>query len=364
MRTAQPAIRGRSAPSEVEQPGGGSMTTRPPARSTSATNSLDERDQHLAPSGRRTTSRSWPGRCSDLGDLADRGAVGGDHGQADQLVVVVLVRVLRRLGRVDLDDAAGCRGAPRRRSGRPRPRSAAAARPLWQRTAATVSGPAAAGSVAQHGAGANRRSGSSVRTSTVTSPRMPWARPIRPTTSCTEWSALVVVGRLGRPHGIRGELTVEVRTDEPDLRLAAGSVLATDPAAAGPLTVTAARWHSGRLLLAFAGVADRTGAEALRGVLLQADIDPARVPEDPAEFYDHQLVGLPVVLADGTAVGELARGRAPARPGPAGGPPTGPRGGAGAVRRRPRPDRRPGGWPDRHRPARWTARPDRSTGEA
>ncbi len=117
---------------------------------------------------------------------------------------------------------------------------------------------------------------------------------------------LLVVGRLGRPHGIRGELTVEVRTDEPDLRLAAGSVLATDPAAAGPLTVTAARWHSGRLLLAFAGVADRTGAEALRGVLLQADIDPARVPEDPAEYYDRQLVGLPVVLADGTAVGELA----------------------------------------------------------
>lgn len=116
---------------------------------------------------------------------------------------------------------------------------------------------------------------------------------------------LLVVGRLGRPHGIRGELTVEVRTDEPELRLAVGAVLTTDPVAAGPLTVAAAHWHGDRLLLSFEGVADRTAAEALRGVLLQADIDPAQAPQDPAEYYDRQLVGLRVVLADGTEVGEL-----------------------------------------------------------
>ncbi len=49
----------------------------------------------------------------------------------------------------------------------------------------------------------------------------------------------LVVGRIGRPHGIRGDVTVEVRTDDPELRFAAGTVLATEPAAAGPLTVAA-----------------------------------------------------------------------------------------------------------------------------
>ena len=84
----------------------------------------------------------------------------------------------------------------------------------------------------------------------------------------------VVVGRIGRPQGVRGEVTVEVRTDEPELRLGPGAVLATDPASAGPLTIETGRVHSGRLLLRFAGVHDRTGAEALRNTLLIADVDP------------------------------------------------------------------------------------------
>jgi 16S rRNA processing protein RimM len=105
----------------------------------------------------------------------------------------------------------------------------------------------------------------------------------------------VVVGRIGRPHGIRGEVTVEVRTDSPELRFAPGSVLTTDPARLGPVTVAAARWHGGRLLLHVAGVRDRTGAEALRGAVLSADVGDDEVPEDPEEFYDHQLRGLTVV---------------------------------------------------------------------
>jgi 16S rRNA processing protein RimM len=63
--------------------------------------------------------------------------------------------------------------------------------------------------------------------------------------------------------------------------------------------------HSGRLLLHFEGVADRTGAEALRNVLLIAEIDPEELPDDPDEFYDHQLMDLDVVLADGTEVGRI-----------------------------------------------------------
>jgi 16S rRNA processing protein RimM len=107
----------------------------------------------------------------------------------------------------------------------------------------------------------------------------------------------VVVGRIGRPHGIRGEVTVEVRTDSPDDRFAPGSVLTAEPARLGPITVAAARWHSGRLLLSVAGVHDRTGAEALRGAILSAEIDADDVPEDPEEFYDRQLIGLTVVAA-------------------------------------------------------------------
>jgi 16S rRNA processing protein RimM len=114
---------------------------------------------------------------------------------------------------------------------------------------------------------------------------------------------LVVVGRIGRPHGIRGEVTVEVRTDTPELRFAPGSVLATDPARLGPLTVAAARWHSGRLLLSVDGVHDRTGAEALRGIVLSAEVPDDEVPEDPEEFFDHQLRGLAVVDTAGTAIG-------------------------------------------------------------
>ena len=116
----------------------------------------------------------------------------------------------------------------------------------------------------------------------------------------------VVVGRVGRPHGTHGEVTVEVRTDDPDRRFAAGTVLPTEPAHAGPLTVAALRSSGGRLLVHFEGVPDRTAAEALRGTLLLVDVDPDERPEDPEEFYDHQLVGLAVVTVDGSPVGEVA----------------------------------------------------------
>lgn len=115
----------------------------------------------------------------------------------------------------------------------------------------------------------------------------------------------VIVGRVGRPHGIRGEVSVEVRTDDPEGRLAPGTRLRTDPPAAGPLTIASGRVHSGRLLLTFEGHGDRTAAEQLRGVLLVADVDPGERPEDPEEFYDRQLVGLAVRTVAGDEVGTL-----------------------------------------------------------
>ena len=115
----------------------------------------------------------------------------------------------------------------------------------------------------------------------------------------------VVVGQIGRAHGIRGDVTIDVRTDEPERRFAVGAVLRAEE---GPrrFTVTAARDHSGRLLVHFAELADRTVAEAARGTVLVTDVDPAELPEDEDEYYDRQLVGLRVRAADGSEVGTVA----------------------------------------------------------
>ena len=115
----------------------------------------------------------------------------------------------------------------------------------------------------------------------------------------------LVVGRITRPHGVRGEVSVEVRTDEPDRRFAVGRVLATDPVAAGPLTVESARWHSGRLLIQFAGVTDRNGADDLRGIWLTLDSAEAGPSDDPDEFHDAELIGLAVVTTSGEPVGRV-----------------------------------------------------------
>jgi 16S rRNA processing protein RimM len=122
----------------------------------------------------------------------------------------------------------------------------------------------------------------------------------------------VVVARVGRPHGLRGELSVELRTDEPERRFADGAVLDVRPASGRPtdgdparLTVVASRTHQDRLLVTFAEVGDRTAAERLRGALLVTDVG-GQAPEDPEEFYDHQLVGLAVVTVEGTPSGTVA----------------------------------------------------------
>ncbi|HEY6499912.1 MAG TPA: ribosome maturation factor RimM [Streptosporangiaceae bacterium] len=115
----------------------------------------------------------------------------------------------------------------------------------------------------------------------------------------------IAVGQIVRAHGIRGEVTVAVRTDEPDARFVPGAALATDPPERGPLTVVATRWHTGRLIVTFEGVRDRNAAEDLRGTVLVLDSAQIPAPADPDEFYDHQLIGLAVVTAAGVPVGEV-----------------------------------------------------------
>jgi 16S rRNA processing protein RimM len=124
----------------------------------------------------------------------------------------------------------------------------------------------------------------------------------------------VIVGRVGRPHGLRGEVVIGVRTDEPDLRFAVGASVNVDHSpdgdgsgddgpGDGQLTVASARWHSGQLLVAFAGITDRTAAGELTGSWLS--VDAGQLPEvsDPEEFRDHELIGLSVRTTAGDPVG-------------------------------------------------------------
>ncbi|MFF3574188.1 ribosome maturation factor RimM [Nocardia jiangxiensis] len=118
----------------------------------------------------------------------------------------------------------------------------------------------------------------------------------------------LVVGRVAKSHGVRGELVVEVRTDEPELRFVHGAVLKgrlPRATAVQEYTVESAREHSGRLLVRVQGVADRSEADALRGMLFLVDTDDLPPSQDPDEFYDHELEGLSVQLADGTVVGTV-----------------------------------------------------------
>lgn len=115
----------------------------------------------------------------------------------------------------------------------------------------------------------------------------------------------LVVGRIGKAHGLRGDVTIEVRTDDPETRFAPGAVLGTDPSERGPLTVESGRSQSGRYVLRFTGIEDRTAAEGLRNTLLIVEADPDEPPEDPDEYYDHQLVGMLVVTVDGREVGTV-----------------------------------------------------------
>ncbi len=121
----------------------------------------------------------------------------------------------------------------------------------------------------------------------------------------------VVVGRIGKPFGLRGEVTVDVRTDEPERRFARGSTLRAEPppgsASSLPsLTVSTSRMHGTVLLLSFDELPDRTAAESARGIVLHASIPADATPDDPDEFYDHQLVGLAAYDEDGTPLGTVA----------------------------------------------------------
>jgi 16S rRNA processing protein RimM len=114
----------------------------------------------------------------------------------------------------------------------------------------------------------------------------------------------VVVGVVGRPHGVRGEVSVGLRTDEPERRFAVGGQLRCE-GESRVLTVASSRAHSGRWLLRFVEAPDRTAVEALRGAILVTDVPPGERPSEPSEFYDRQLIGLRVLDPAGREVGQV-----------------------------------------------------------
>ena len=111
----------------------------------------------------------------------------------------------------------------------------------------------------------------------------------------------LVVGRIGRAHGVLGEATIEVRTDEPDLRFAVGEKLTLENG--NSLTVSGNRWHNQILLLSFNGINDRNKIEELRDQLLYAEVDTKN--NQPGEYHFQQLIGCLVLIADGIKLGEV-----------------------------------------------------------
>jgi 16S rRNA processing protein RimM len=112
------------------------------------------------------------------------------------------------------------------------------------------------------------------------------------------------VGRIGKAHGILGEATIEVRTDEAEDRFAIGVQLETDNH--GVLTVVSVRVHNGILLLGFDGITDRNQIELLRNELLYADVDINAPGYDEDDYHVLQLIGCEAFLEDGSLFGTIS----------------------------------------------------------
>lgn len=113
----------------------------------------------------------------------------------------------------------------------------------------------------------------------------------------------LLVGRIGRAHGITGEATIEVRTDEPERRFVVGTKMLTD--SHGDLLITSYRWHNGILLLGFENFLDRNAIETLRDTLMYCEVDIDAPGEDENDFHVLQLIGCTAFLQSGEKFGEV-----------------------------------------------------------
>lgn len=113
----------------------------------------------------------------------------------------------------------------------------------------------------------------------------------------------VLVGTIGRAHGLRGDVTVRLSSDFPDERFAPGEVLRTAERGGATLEVASSRWQGDVLVVSFTGFGDRSRAETLRGTELWASVEPGEDAE--GDFHDAALVGL-AVRRGGTPIGRIA----------------------------------------------------------
>ena len=113
----------------------------------------------------------------------------------------------------------------------------------------------------------------------------------------------VIVGKVGRAHGIRGDVTIELITDEPGRRFFVGARVKM--ASGRELTVEKTTWQRGRLLVKFADVPDRTAVELLRGEVLTVRVPASEVPSEDDEYFDRQLVGVTVLNHLGEVAGTI-----------------------------------------------------------
>ncbi len=114
----------------------------------------------------------------------------------------------------------------------------------------------------------------------------------------------LLVGRIGRAHGILGEATIEVRTDDPETRFALGARVETDKF--GDLTIISGRVHNGILLLGFEGITDRNGIEKYKDTLLYSEVDIDEQNEDEDDYHVLQLIGCIAYLENGDKFGEVS----------------------------------------------------------
>ena len=115
-----------------------------------------------------------------------------------------------------------------------------------------------------------------------------------------------VAARIGKPHGLRGEVTVQVHTDDPQGRFVVGETFTTEPAERGPLVLRSVRVHQGTYLLAFDGHPDRTAAEALRGTRLLVTDDGTAEADADEGWREEDLLDFAVVLPDGSPLGTVS----------------------------------------------------------
>lgn len=113
----------------------------------------------------------------------------------------------------------------------------------------------------------------------------------------------LLIGRVTKPHGVRGEMRVMPLTDRPE-RFSWLEEIYLGEEGTRSAAVTAARVHQGFVLLKLAGYDTREAAEALRGVALTIPAEQA-IPLEEGEYYLRDLLGLRVVTEDGQPLGAI-----------------------------------------------------------